>query len=533
MVQSMMKSGQSKVDETELPIIDSVRTLNTKEIVETIDDPFAVEADIAKNYGGIEGGKKRKMTTQIRKAYTGQGVSSSRIDEKLLVGYDIFGVVPPPLNLYTFAKLYEMSPGHYAAVNAKTANIVGLGFNLVETRKTKRAYEKVSDKQKKLDNMRAKLEAHKDELLDLMEQFNDEDTFIEILTKVWRDYETTGNGYIEAARKRDGSIGYVGHIPSPTMRIRKDRDGYVQVVHGRVQFFRNFGDRDTPSPFNYDNIESISEVIHIKKYSPTNTFYGIPDIIAAQQAIAGNEYSSQYNLDFFKNKAVPKYVITIKGARLGPQAESQLLQFFQSDLKGQNHRSIFIPLPPDTADNKVEFNMEAVETGVQEASFANYRKMNLDEILMAHRVPITKISVAAAASVAIAQDADKTFKEQVCAPEQRILEKKLNLIIKEFTDAFEIKLNEMTLTDEKTRAAINDIYLKDGVLLRNEVRADLGRSGIDKGDSMIDINAKGGNQQMNDQRANRERDNQRAQNATDSAGNARTPKGQGRTQGTE
>lgn len=514
--------------DTEQVVIESVKLLNKREEVAESTDPFDFPAEDLKKYEGIRPGAKRSITNTLKKSYTGKGnTGSKRIDEKEIVGYDIFKAARPPINLYSFAKLYEMSAGHYAAVNAKTANIVGLGFNFVESRKTKRTLERVDD-EKKLNKLRRKLDEHRDGLFDLVEELNDEDTFIEMLSKVWKDYETTGNGYIEVGRSMDGSIGYVGHIPSPTLRVRILRDGFVQIVNGKVQFFRNYGDQKTQNPYGSNDV---NEIIHLKKYSPTNTFYGMPDIIAAQQAVAGNEYSSQYNLDFFENKAVPRYVITLKGASLGPKAESDLLKFFETGLKGQNHRSIFIPLPPDTADNKVEFTMKPIETGVQEASFSTYRKENLADILMAHRVPITKVSSGAAASVAVAQDADKTFKEQVCAPEQRILEKKLNKIIKEFTDAFELKLDEMTLTDEKTRAQIFDLLLKTGVYTRNEVRAVLGMPGIDGGDEIIDMNKN--NTQMAEQRANRERDTTRQTNATDSQGQGRNPKGSGRTDGTQ
>jgi capsid portal protein len=124
-----------------------------------------------------------------------------------------------------------------------------------------------------------------------------------------------------------------------------------------------------------------------------NNYYGIPDIVAAQMALAGNEFAGRYNLDYFENKAVPRYIITVKGAKLSPESERKLLEFFQVGLKGKNHRSLYIPLPADTPDNKVEFKMEPVEAGAQESSFNIYRQSNRDEILLAHRVPINKIGV--------------------------------------------------------------------------------------------------------------------------------------------
>lgn len=514
----------------EVPVIEDVALSNTEVLTSEYKDPFSVTNDEIKAFDGLDQNSRRRVTTQINKVYQGSDgkTGTKQLEGKdVLTAYDAFGVVMPPHNLDYLAKLYIMSSPHKAAVDAKTANIVGLGYKFVESRKTKRTLEDNADNVKKKQKLIRALEIHKDDLLDQIESYNQEDGFIEILIKVWKDYETTGNGYLEIGRKRDGSIGYIGHIPSTTMRVRRKRDGFVQVSANKVQFFRNFGDTKTSSPIRSE--DTPNEVIHIKKHSPTHSYYGIPDIMSAQQAVAGNEFAQRFNLDYFENKAVPRYVITIKGAKLGTRAQAELLQFFES-VKGTNHRTIIIPLPPGDGENDVEFNMEAVETGNQDSSFNNYRKANLMDILMVHRVPITKISVGEGVNLAVARDADKTFKEQVCAPEQKVLEKKLNKIFKELTDAFELKLNEMTLTDEDTQSKIDERNKKAGLETSNEIRARKGQPAIEGGDELVDLNAKDKiAQQQAEMNAQRQRDSVRSAEATDSAGEGRSPKGDGRT----
>ena len=53
---------------------------------------------------------------------------------------------------------------------------------------------------------------------------------------------------------------------------------------------------------------------------------------------------------------------------------------------------------------------------------------------MAHRVPINKIGTPEGVNLAVARDADKTFREQVCRPAQMNLEKKLNKIVEEINN---------------------------------------------------------------------------------------------------
>jgi HK97 family phage portal protein len=310
------------------------------------------------------------------------------------------------------------------------------------------------------------------------------------------------------------------------MRIRRLRDGFIQLLYGKAVYFRNFGDTETLSPITSQE-ERPNEVIHFKKYTPMNNYYGIPDIIAAQMALAGNEFSGRYNLDYFENKAVPRYIITVKGAKLSTEAERKLLEFFQVGLKGKNHRSLYVPLPPDTPDSQVEFKMEPIEAGNQEGSFEKYRKSNRDEILLAHRVPINKIGVPEGVSLANARDADKTFKEQVCRPAQMILEKKLNKIFEEKTDALLLKFNELTLTDADTQSKIDERYLRMQVIVPNEVRIRNGWIPLDGGDKVIELKPQQAAEQSAQAGKTRARDSERAANSPDKSGEGRNAKGDG------
>ena len=490
-------------------------------------DPFAIGIDELKKVRGLGTNFKRKTNRDFAKAFTGKDGSGTQQNllQQAITGYAMFDLVQPVYNLEYLSQIYEVSTYNYAAINAKVANIVGLGYSFAETRKTNDAIDAITD-DKQLDRARRKLNKLKQDLQEWLDSTNDEDTFTETLIKVYTDLEATGNGYIEIGRTTGGDIGYIGHIPAKTMRVRRLRDGFMQLLYGKAVFFRNFGDLETPNPIG-DTEDRPNEIIHLKKYTPMNNYYGIPDIVAAQMSLAGNEFAGRYNLDYFENKAVPRYIITVKGAKLSPESERKLLEFFQVGLKGKNHRSLYIPLPADTPDNKVEFKMEPVEAGAQESSFNIYRQSNRDEILLAHRVPINKIGVPEGVSLANARDADKTFKEQVCRPAQMRLEKRINSIIEEKTDALKIKFEELTLTDEDTQSQIDERYLRMQVITPNEVRIRKGMIPVEGGDEMVELKP----QQAADQRANagktRARDSERSAASSDKVGEGRNAKGDG------
>ena len=491
-------------------------------------DPFAIGIDDLKKVRGLGTNFKRKANRDFAKSFTGKDGSGTQQNllQQAITGYAMFDLVQPVYNLEYLSQIYEVSTYNYAAINAKVANIVGLGYSFSETRKTNDAIDAITD-DKQLDRARRKLNKLKQDLQEWIDSTNDEDTFTETLIKVYTDLEATGNGYIEIGRTTGGDIGYIGHIPAKTMRVRRLRDGFMQLLYGKAVFFRNFGDMETINPIG-DSEDRPNEIIHLKKYTPMNNYYGIPDIVAAQMSLAGNEFAGRYNLDYFENKAVPRYIITVKGAKLSAESERKLLEFFQVGLKGKNHRSLYIPLPADTPDNKVEFKMEPVEAGAQESSFNIYRQSNRDEILLAHRVPINKIGVPEGISLANARDADKTFKEQVCRPAQMRLEKRINAIIEEKTDALKIKFEELTLTDEDTQSQIDERYLRMQVITPNEVRIRKGMIPVDGGDEMVDLKP----QQAADQRATagktRARDSERSAASSDKVGEGRNAKGDGR-----
>lgn len=479
-------------------------------------DPFNKSWDELKSLRGIDINFKRRTQRKVEKADTvisnvprtnsgkisptylsearaiGQNddhtVGSKTINPGTVYrnGYGVFDLITPPYNLYELSAYYDSSFANHAAIDSKVSNTVGMGYKFDMTAKALMRLEGMTNESAKKKAKR-RIEQLKVDLSDWIESLNDDENLTKILEKVVTDMQATGNGYIEIGRTVAGDIGYIGHIPATTMRVRRLRDGYVQIIAGTIVYFRNFGAKnsnpvtDDPRP---------NEVIHLKEYSPLNTFYGVPDIIAAMTSLRGDQMAAQYNIDYFENKAVPRYVITIKGAKLSTDAEDKLFRFFQTGLKGQNHRTLVIPLPGDQDGQKIEFEMHPIENGVQEASFDKYRQRNRDDILMAHQVPLSKLGGVDGTAVAAAMSQDRTFRDQVCNPLQQYIEKAINKIIKEKTDVVELKFNEVSLLDEVAMSQIHERYAKTKVLVPNEIREQIGYPQMDGGDEPLVLSGK-------------------------------------------
>ncbi len=515
--------------------------LNTEDIFKKA-DPFNKTWDDLKSLSGLENNFKRRAARMSKAEATDQYLESSRavnvgidgakskeINPGTVYrnGYGLFDVITPPWNVYELANFYDTSFANHAAIDAKVENIVGLGYDFEISPRTMLKLEASTDSGA-TERARKRIERAKIEMHDWLESLNDDDSFTSTMEKVFTDVQAIGNGYLEIGRTVKGEIGYIGHIPATTMRIRRVRDGYVQIIANKVVYFRNFGAKNQ-NPVTND--PRPNEIIHFKQYSPLNTFYGVPDIISAISSLQGDQLASQYNIDYFSNKAVPRYVVTLKGAKLSSDAEDKMFRFLQTGLKGQSHRTLYIPLPGDTDQNKVEFNMEPIENGVQEGSFKEYRKQNRDDILVAHQVPLSKLGGGDSAAIAAALAQDRTFKEQVARPAQRQLEKQINKIIREKTDILEFKFNELTLTDEIAQSQILERYVKTQVMVPNEARQILGLPQRNDGDLPFQMSSR----QATDMRANtaqnRQRDSERTNSQSDGTAtlDGRNPQGEGRS----
>jgi PBSX family phage portal protein len=538
-------------EEYQIPVVGaSLPDFQPVENIFKAQDPFSKPWDSLRDLSGLEKNFKRR-SDRVAKVYdeavannvdvnslgyldSALAINSGRDDAKSKEinpgnvyrnGYGMFDVITPPWNLYELANYYDTSFANHAAIDAKVENIVGLGYDFFPTQATVMALED-NESDSARDKARRRIERTKAELRNWLESLNDDDSFTNTMTKFFTDVQSTGNGYLEIGRTTSGQIGYVGHIPSTTMRVRRLRDGYVQIIGNKVVYFRNFGATNR-NPVTAD--PRPNEILHYKEYSPLNTFYGVPDIMSAISSLHGDQLASQYNIDYFSNKAVPRYVVTLKGAKLSADAEDKLFRFLQANLRGQSHRTLYIPLPGDSDQNKVEFDMKPIENGVQEASFNDYRLRNRDDILVAHQVPLSKIGGGDSSAIAAALAQDRTFKEQVARPAQRNLEKMINKIIREKTDIVEFKFNELTLTDEIAQSQILERYVKTQIMVPNEARQVLGLPQRPDGDEPFEMTARQSADSRANSAGNRQRDAERTNNNSDSTTtiSGRNPQGEG------
>ncbi len=399
------------------------------------------------------------MSEALLKAYIvgnreGQGTSQQLSESPWAEAYENGAAVEPPYDLDALAAIYETNATNKSCIDAKVANIVGLGYRFVPV---------AGQSDKAAPENKALLEY-------LWSSCHPEMTFTEVMRALWTDVESVGNGYMEITRDSRGQIDGFYHVPATTVRVKADHSGFVQIREGRKRHFRKVGGEGMVDP---ETEEVQNEMLQFKKYTPQSSYYGVPDIVAALSAAAGDRAAREYNIDFFEYNAVPRMAVVIEGGRLTDELMRQIKQYMENELKGKGHKTLVMEVP--SPDTRLRFEKLSM-TGSEDAAFLGYRQANRDEILMVHRVPPSKITIVENANLANSRDQDKTFREQVVRPEQRRIEYRLNTLIREQLGIgdWEFRFREMDLGEEREQADIANIYAEIGAWTVDEIRSKLG-----------------------------------------------------------
>jgi len=347
--------------------------------------------------------------------------ASSQLPENPFAGQMGSGLQEPPYRLEQLVYLAEMHPVHSAALEQKTMDIVGKGWEWVP-RDADHADE-----------------TYKDELNDWFESlsFDEELDMREVIWATELDIETTGWGLIEIARDPSAIAKRLYHVPAHTVRAHRDGWRLCQIRDSRKVWFRRWGaplrngkevmvDATTGAitvskkPSNPAN-----DLLVIRRPSRRSDWYGIPGYISSIGWITLALAARDDNLFFFSNRREPRWAIILTNLADDPDLEEDLRRSFQVDLR-QPYRNLLIPITgPGT------INFQKLTDNRLEGSFEKLSERADKAIMVSHRVPGERIANADVGSLGgnIVPEASRIYKEAVVAPGQELLNNRLNRFI--------------------------------------------------------------------------------------------------------
>ena len=269
--------------------------------------------------------------------------------------------VPQAVNIKVVRSMKDISPHHSACIQAKKFSIMGLGFvsegDAVEGDKNN-SNVTTQDAENQIISLltgESFIESKVDKKLDplTLEGFDLE------LYRVIEDFLDGGTGYLEVVRNKQKKIVGLNWIPYEDMEASTFRDddrknwicyNYRPVStpgFGIARKYSLFGlnNRQKVHDQFYKNstdimVEDISEVIVFKEPSNRSKLYGYPDWLSAASLISLLALAIQYKSDFYTNRGVLSYILSVMGPIEQPAWEKIEAMVQGSVGSGNNFRNM-------------------------------------------------------------------------------------------------------------------------------------------------------------------------------------------------
>jgi PBSX family phage portal protein len=392
----------------------------------------------------------RSTVIQIQRKDSDTSRQIEPIDEWSWAGAQGPWIMPPyePLNLL---RVIERSSNIQPCIDAYVTNTVQTGWEIEAVVRGQKINE-----------------GEKVELQSFLDHSNSEESMLAIKTKVVRDREQLGYGFLEGIRDATGSISLLRHAPALITRLcakgkeetlveytiqrgrrqtvvkefRRFRR-FVQCVAGKIVYFKEWGD---PRQMNrvsgaykgdpkYVAGEDATEILHFKL--PSNEPYGIPRWIITLPAILGSREAEETNMRYFEDNTVPPMMLTVSGGRLTAHSFNELTKAVSEQQIGKDRQNRVLIIEAtgdsDSLDGKgtpVQLKVEKLtDTRQSDGLFSAYDKDNAAKVRQAWRLPAGVIGNSTEQNYANAQIAIFTADSQVFGPARCEIDEILNKAI--------------------------------------------------------------------------------------------------------
>lgn len=266
----------------------------------------------------------------------------------------------------------------------------------------------------------------------------------ELLESTFGFLELTGNAYWFLSGPLGGAPTEIWPLRPDRVRIAADKQryvgGYVYTVDGV----------DVPL--------DAEEVIHFKRWNPTNDLYGLSPLEAAAIASQTDRHMAIWNRNFFsQEKAIPAGLVTIRNM-VSDSDYTRIIREFRESFGGTERKTAFI--------RGADVSWADIGLSQKETDFLEARQLNRDEIFHIFGIPLGLY--ARNATEANATVARQTFLADTIWPKLMRFTQKLTLQLAPFFGP-----NLIILPEEirDTSADLAEVQAAGPYLTINEMRA--------------------------------------------------------------
>lgn len=389
--------------------------------------------------------------------------------------------------------IYNTSPTTHAIIDQKTTMSVGEGFTLIEG--------KEGSMLASVAKMRQPANLSDEALLNLngyLHKMNPEgETMQDILIKVFADYWTYGNAFIELIRSEIETGEkwlVVRHIPLSRCRPKKVDKGGVAVkmigISDRwIEGENNPTDLQNvplyPTFSEVDGMEGERSIIQVKSYSPGFFYWGLPDWIASFLWGEMEYRIPKYNQSKFVNGFTPSALVTLTAQMTPEEAQAFVDRFTAKFTNTGNNSKMFINV---LRDESAKADVQVLEDK-NEGNFLVLSQLAKDNIITAHRWTPALAGKSVAGTLGSNQQIRselEIIQSTVIKPAQNLmLTKAINPIICEAAEWMETDWKDTSLDIVSTMpiSFLGDLDPNETLTI-NEKRQTLGLEPMDDGDKL-------------------------------------------------
>ena len=326
-----------------------------------------------------------------------------------------------------------------------------------------------------------KLENH--ELISLLNRPNPLQAYCEYFHALYSYLLISGNSFAYKIKVNQRGVNElhlfrpdrVNVIPSDTF-IPK---GYEYKVGGNVL-----------ATYQADPTNGMSDVKHLKLWSPLNDYYGMSPIYAASADIDLHNLIAKHNVNLMNNGARPTGAVVFNPkdlksgipVQLSAEQRAQIVEDLDKRFQGVNNSGKTMLLEGD-------FDWKEMGLSPKDMDFINAKNMSARDIALCYGVPAQLVGVPDSQTYSNMAEARLALYEETIIPLAKRVQSDLNeWLVPEFGEglSFEYDFDEIPAIAERRRKIYDNVVqgVREGILTRNEARDRLGLNGVEGGDDV-------------------------------------------------
>lgn len=256
----------------------------------------------------------------------------------------------------------------------------------------------------------------------------------EIVEKCAYDLETFGGYYLQIVRTRDGNIAEYYHMPYELIRAGVPNEfNQIDTYYywNKKEPLNAWNDVNEFVKFPAFNINdrTSNQILAVKKYSPSNKYYGGANYEGALLDIQTYMEISNFHNSNLHNNFAPGYIVFFRGPEPDDESQDEIVDTIKEKYDGTDN--VGKPMIFFLDSEQEAPQIEALDVSDLDKQFEQLLTSIKDNIVISHGIPRQVIGMESQGSLGNSKEilqASQMFRSDYIEPEQKTLLRGFNMI---------------------------------------------------------------------------------------------------------